>query len=180
MTNEELLASHAHADVLRELRLRNVYLLGEQGGEEVAQELRGPLKLNFLALYSMSDQVSSRLYDTAYLSKKRITQTARQLMGWSRADDFGIANSVGAVTMWHKENYVHNPLLHLVDGEDSDEDEDDDDEDDNDEEEEEDDDDDDDQYGDDDYGQNIINDRVAYIPSLQKVAYSSLQPTFYI
>ena len=150
MTNDESIGSHAHADVLREFRLRNVHLRGERGWDEVAQELRGPLKLTFLTMYSMSDQVSSRLYENACRSKNRITQVARQLMGWSRQSDFGIATSMVGVTMWHKEKHVHNPLLYLIDGDDSDdEDEDDDDDDEEEDYDEDEDDDDDDEYGND-------------------------------
>ena len=172
MTNDEPIASHAHADVLCELRLRNVYLLGERGWEAVAQELRGPLKLNFLALSSMSDQVSSRLYGNAYLSKNRINQVARQLMGWSRESDFCTAKSEGAVLMWHKKNYVNNSLL-LFDSDDSDDEDEDEDDDDDDEEEEEIDDDE--EYGDDDYVQDIINDGVTYIPNNPTFSYSGSQ-----
>lgn len=129
VADHDYISSHAHADVLRELSLRNVHLCGERGWEEVAQELRGPLKLNFVSLLSMFDDTSSRLYGSAYLSRARLNQAARQLIGWSRESDFGIANTEGAVMMWHKENYVHNPRLHLVDGDDDEDDDEDDDDD---------------------------------------------------
>ena len=114
--NPRIITSHAHADVLRELTLRNIQVRGEKAWEDVAKDLCGPMKLNFVSLSSMSDEVSSILYGNPYIGHVRTVQTAHNFMRWIREGEYGMATRWYAAVAWHKENYVPKAGIYLVDG----------------------------------------------------------------
>ena len=94
--------SHSHADVLRELRLRNNFLVGPTNWEEAAAELGKILKLDLIALSSMCDEDSIH---EPYNDPQRVQATARWFMQRVPSSDLGMVGDRGFVVAWHKQNY---------------------------------------------------------------------------
>ncbi|KAG6986640.1 hypothetical protein G7Y79_00075g099120 [Physcia stellaris] len=84
--------SHSHADVLRELRLRNNFLVGPKDWKEAAAELGKILKLDLVALSSMDVAIAQA--------------TARWFMQRVPNSDLGMVGDGGFVVAWHKQNYT--------------------------------------------------------------------------
>ena len=98
--------SHSHGDVLRELRLRNNFLVGPKDWKEAAAELGKILKLDLVALSSMCDEVSIHgPYDDPYRAEVIAHATARLFMQRVPNSDLGMVGDRGFVVAWHKENY---------------------------------------------------------------------------
>lgn len=107
--------SRAQASTLRELRLRNIHLSDTKTWEEAAEELGRILKLDFIALASMSAEVSVAAGNDAYLGDEEAQVAACHFLSWIPRHSLHINVYRGAVMAWHKDNHMYDSRVDIID-----------------------------------------------------------------